>query len=127
MRVQAILRRTQRLDTSSNSANDELANGPIRLIKSSRKCFVGDKEIKLNDKEWRLLEVLMKNPGAVITHEKLLTSVWGVEFGSEVQYLRVSFARIRKKFEEVGFQGGVISAYSGVGYILRDFRGEYDF
>ena len=38
--------------------------------------------------------------------------------------LRVCFARIRKKFEDIGFDGSVISAYSGVGYILRDLRDE---
>ena len=55
---------------------------------------------------------------------KLLGAVWGAEFSGEVQYLRVSFARIRKKFEDIGFDGSVISAYSGVGYILRDLRDE---
>ena len=123
MRIKAILRRSHKVEETS-CAQTEIKNGPIRLIKSSRKCFIRDQEVRLNDKEWRLLEILMKNPGAVIPHEKLLTAVWGVEFSTEVQYLRVCFARIRKKFEDIGFDGSVISAYSGVGYILRDLRDE---
>lgn len=123
MRIKAILRRSHKVEETS-CAQTEIKNGPIRLIKSSRKCFIRDQEVRLNDKEWRLLEILMKDPGAVIPHEKLLTAVWGVEFSTEVQYLRVCFARIRKKFEDIGFDGSVISAYSGVGYILRDLRDE---
>lgn len=125
MRIKAILRRSHKVDESASVASQcEIRNGPIRLVKASRKCFIRDQEIRLNDKEWRLLEILMKDPGAVIPHEKLLGAVWGVEFSSEVQYLRVCFARIRKKFEDIGFDGSVISAYSGVGYILRDLRDE---
>lgn len=123
MRIKAILRRSHKVEETS-CAQTEIKNGPIRLIKSSRKCFIRDQEVRLNDKEWRLLEILMKDPGAVIPHEKLLTAVWGVEFSTEVQYLRVCFARIRKKFEDIGFDGSVISAYSGGGYILRDLRDE---
>ena len=124
MRIKAILRRSQQTEKTKTLSQEEIRNGPIRLMKSSRKCFIRDQEIRLNDKEWRLLEILMKDPGAVIPHEKLLGAVWGAEFSGEVQYLRVSFARIRKKFEDIGFDGSVISAYSGVGYILRDLRDE---
>lgn len=55
-----------------------------------------------------------------MTHEHLLRCVWGNEAIGELQYLRVAFTRIRRKLEEAGLEGGVISAYSGVGYILRD-------
>ena len=42
----------------------------------------------------------------------------------EVQYLRVACARLRRKFEDAGLEGGIISAYSGVGYVMRDLRDE---
>ena len=62
----------------------------------------------------------MKHPGSVISHEQLLRSVRNDQSSGDVQNLRVAFSRIRRKLEENGLQGGVISAYSGVGYMLRD-------
>ena len=54
----------------------------------------------------------------------LLHAVWGASAVGELQYLRVVFTRIRRKLEEAGLEGGVISAYSGVGYILRDLAAD---
>ncbi|WP_419519332.1 winged helix-turn-helix domain-containing protein [Duodenibacillus massiliensis] len=51
-------------------------------------------------------------------------AVWGASAVGELQYLRVAFTRIRRKLEEAGLEGGVISAYSGVGYILRDLAAD---
>lgn len=59
-----------------------------------------------------------------MTHEHLLHAVWGASAVGELQYLRVAFTRIRRKLEEAGLEGGVISAYSGVGYILRDLAAD---
>ena len=97
-----------------------MVNGPLRLCPATRRVWGADKEIHLADTEFRLLAALMKEPGTVMTHEHLLRCVWGTEAIGELQYLRVAFTRIRRKLEEAGLEGGVISAYSGVGYILRD-------
>ena len=117
-RIKAILRRTQ--SPHGAAVREEITNGPLRLCPSSRKAWVGEHELQFSDTEFRLLLTLMKNPGTVMTHEHLLRSVWGADAIGEVQYLRVAFARIRKKLEDAGLEGGVISAYFGVGYVLRD-------
>ena len=62
----------------------------------------------------------MKHPGEVLTHERLLRAVWGDEYIGEVQYLRVTFARIRRKLEQAGLTRDVIGAYSSVGYLLLE-------
>ncbi len=82
--------------------------------------MVGDEHVKLTDREFRLLFELMKHPGEVLTHERLLRAVWGDEYIGEVQYLRVTFARIRRKLEQAGLTRDVIGAYSSVGYLLLE-------
>ncbi|MBQ9240888.1 MAG: response regulator transcription factor [Duodenibacillus sp.] len=116
-RIRAVLRRS---GLAKSVVAREYANGPMRLFPDTRKVLIGSREIRLADTEFRLLLELMKHPGSVITHEHLLATVWGSEAIGEVKYLRVAFARIRRKLEDAGLEGGVISAYSGVGYILRD-------
>ena len=120
-RIKAVLRRSIRVKTFSGNF-EEIVNGPLRLCPSQRKCWVNGEEIHLADTEFRLLSALMKNPGSLMTHEHLLRTVWGEEAIGELQYLRVAFTRIRRKLEEVGLEGGVISSYSRVGYILRDLN-----
>ena len=90
------------------------------LSQASRSLRINDREVKLAESEYQLLAALMKHPGSVISHEHLLNSVWGGQAAGDVQNLRVAFSRIRRKLEENGLPGGVISAYSGVGYMLRD-------
>lgn len=119
-RIKAVLRRIASNANSGAATVREIANGPLRLNPTSRQCWGSDEEIHLTDTEFRLLMTLMKNPGTVMTHEHLLRTVWGSEAIGEFQYLRVAFARIRAKLEDAGLEGGVISAYSKVGYILRD-------
>ncbi len=117
-RIRAVLCRATSSHTSSSQ--EAFTNGPLKLCPANCKAWVNDTELRLTDTEFRLLCTLMREPGTVMTHEHLLRAVWGPEFTGEVQYLRVAFARIRKKLEEAGLEGGVISAYSKVGYILRD-------
>jgi len=117
-RIRAVLRRTSRASNDPNPQNKEYVCGKIKLIPARRQCYIENSPVKLTDREFRLLLELVKHAGEVLTHEWLLRKVWGDEYTGEVQYLRVSFARIRRKLESAGLDGGIISAYSSVGYIL---------
>lgn len=117
-RIRAVMRRSQH--TPEQSAQHEYENGPMHLSEASRSLRINDREVKLAESEYLLLLALIKHPGSVISHEQLLQSVWGSQCSGDVQNLRVAFSRIRRKLEDTGLPGGVISAYSGVGYMLRD-------
>ncbi len=117
-RIRAVLRRAS--GKKSESGHERLINGPLQVCPATRRVWVGEKEVHFADTEFRLFAALMKEPGTVMTHEHLLRVVWGMETIGELQYLRVAFSRIRRKLQDAGIEGGVISAYSGVGYILRD-------
>ncbi len=119
-RIRAVLRRYAIHQDTIKDSDPMLVNGVLRLSPATRRVWVDKKEIHLADTEFRLLATLMREPGTVMTHDHLLRCVWGTVAIGELQYLRVAFTRIRRRLEEAGLEGGIISAYSGVGYILRD-------
>jgi two-component system KDP operon response regulator KdpE len=72
--------------------------------------------IRLTPTEWRLLEVLLANPGRLLTREMLLTEVWGPSHGTDSGYLRLYVAQLRKKLEPVPAEPRYIVTESGMGY-----------
>jgi len=62
--------------------------GNLKLDPERRLFWRGDEEIHLSPKEFDLLAFMMKNAGVTLTHVKLLRSVWGIEYGGELEYLR---------------------------------------
>lgn len=119
-RIRAVLRRSQKFKTIRPVGQEVLVSGELSINLSQRLCQVNSENVKLTDREFRLLYELMKHPGEVLTHERLLRTVWGDEYIGEVQYLRVTFARIRRKLEQAGLTRDVIGAYSSVGYLLLE-------
>lgn len=72
--------------------------------------------IKLTATEYALLALFARNEGKVLTHQYLLTEVWGPSHGNESQYLRVFIAQLRKKIENNPNRPSHILTESGVGY-----------
>ena len=60
---------------------------------------VGDEVQHLTPTQYKLLAVLVRQAGRIVTHRQLLQAVWGPAYGSETNYLRVHFAHIRRKLE----------------------------
>ena len=116
-RIRAILRRSGGVKTGP-AATVQAVNGPLVMDPDKRTCRYKDQEIRLADTEFRLLFILVKRPGTIFTHEDLLRRVWGPEFIGELNYLRVSLSRIRKKLT------AAISSYSGIGYYIEDLSEE---
>jgi len=61
---------------------------------------VGDRKARLTPKEFDLLQYMVAHPNVPILHTKLLQSVWGADYGDEVEYLRVFVNQLRKKIEK---------------------------
>lgn len=104
-RIRAILRRSGGVKTGP-AATVQAVNGPLVMDPDKRTCRYKDQEIRLADTEFRLLFILVKRPGTIFTHEDLLRRVWGPEFIGELNYLRVSLSRIRKKLTAAGSRLG---------------------
>ena len=56
-------------------------------------------EVHLTPKEWDIVEVLVRNPGRLVSQRQLLQEVWGPQYGTETEYLRVLMGRVRRKLE----------------------------
>lgn len=73
-------------------------------------------EIHLTPKEFDLLAFMMGNQGAPLTHLKLLRSVWGLEYGNELEYLRSYVKMLRKRIERDPLRPEYILTEPWVGY-----------
>ena len=77
------------------------------------------KSIDLTNKEYALLEMLMRRPGQVFTRTSLMESVWGYDFDSSSNVLDVYMNFLRKKIDQ-SFEKKLLHTVRGVGYVLRD-------
>ncbi len=66
--------------------------------------------------ELSLLELLVRNPGKLLTQELLLREVWGPEYGTESNYLRVYIGQLRKKLGDDAANPRLILTEPGIGY-----------
>ncbi|AMM18985.1 two-component system response regulator [Frondihabitans sp. PAMC 28766] len=72
--------------------------------------------IRLTPTEWRLLELLVQNPGKLITREAMLQQVWGPNHSRDTGYLRLYMAQLRKKLEPVPAEPRYLVTAQGMGY-----------
>lgn len=91
----------------------------LRVDLSARQVFLDDTEVHLTPIEFRLLAVLVKNAGKVITHSHLLKEVWGPPHMNQTQYLRVYMAQLRHKLEADPARPRFFLNEPGIGYRLR--------
>lgn len=59
----------------------------------------GRQHVRLTPTEWQVLEILVRNPGRLVTRQTLLTSIWGSEHVADTGYLRLYVSQLRKKLE----------------------------
>ena len=72
--------------------------------------------MRLTPTEWQLLEVLVRNPGRLVTRETLLTEVWGPQYTSDTGYLRLYLSQLRKKLEPEPSAPRYLMTEAGMGY-----------
>ena len=115
----ARLRAALRVPGLRGRPHEVLSVGPLRLEAPEGQAFLHDRELALTPTEFRLLEVLARDAGRVVTHKRLLTSVWGAEYVADVQYLRVFIRRLRCKLEADPDAPELLLTTPRVGYRLR--------
>ncbi|NEW09289.1 response regulator transcription factor [Paenibacillus sp. SYP-B3998] len=117
-RVNAVLRRMDgRMATPTTTM--EITLGPVTVNLAQRRTWLNEKEIKFTETEYNLFALLLQHAGKVMTHEQLLSEVWGSEYRDEVEYLRVTIARIRQKVKSLAEGLDLIVTYPGVGYMAQ--------
>ena len=93
--------------------------GDLRIDLARRDVRVGDRDVDLTPKEFDFLALLARFPGRVITHRMLLQEIWGPQYGTETQYLRVYASQLRKKLDDDPGAPRLVTE-PGVGYRLVD-------
>jgi len=114
-RIRANLRRSQETDQEKLSFQSaDLAVDFVRRTVSAR-----GREVRLTPKEFDLLRYLVSHPDKAIPHRELLQSVWGPDYGSETEYLRVFVNQLRKKIEHKPAQPKYLLTEPWIGYRFR--------
>lgn len=111
-RVRAILRRQGKSDETS----PVISFGDIQVDLSRRIVTRGGEPVHLTQIEYRLLCLLIANPGKVLTHRHLLREVWGPSFVESNHYLRIYVGHLRQKLEADPAQPRHFLTETGVGY-----------
>ncbi len=114
-RIRAALRRLPQ--TSSDLQTVKFDNVEINF--TTRRVIVGEREVRLTPKEFDLLQYMVAHPNIPIAHTKLLQSVWGPDYGDEVEYLRVFINQLRKKIEKNPSSPKYLLTEPWVGYRLN--------
>ncbi len=92
--------------------------GDLQVDLSRRSVHIGDQEIHLTPIEYRLLTVLIRHAGKVLTHRQLLLDVWGPAYVEHAHYVRIYMGQLRRKLEVDPTQPRYLLTEAGVGYRL---------
>lgn len=92
----------------------------IRIDQAAHQVWKNNTKVKLTKTEYKLLALLVKNAGKVLTHRQILSEVWGSEYVGESHYLQVYVSQLRRKLEEDPNQPRLIQTEPGIGYRLNE-------
>jgi two-component system KDP operon response regulator KdpE len=110
-RLRAALRRA-----SPSPVEAVIETNDFTVDLSAKKVVVRGQEVRLTPTEWHLVEVLVRNAGRLVTGRQLLQEVWGPQYGSETNYLRVHMGHIRRKLEPEPSRPRYFITEPGMGY-----------
>jgi DNA-binding response OmpR family regulator len=111
-RVRALMRRRPPRGSAA------LTVGDLRLNPDTREVHRGDRELELTNREFELLEFLMRNERLVVSRERLLEEVWGYDPFSMTNTIDVFISNLRRKLEADG-EPRLLHTKRGAGYVLR--------
>jgi DNA-binding response OmpR family regulator len=119
-RIKALLRRT--FMPSPARKTRIVVDKDLTIDFSKREVWVRGEKVTLRPTEYRLLYHLVNNAGRLMTHDTLLSKVWGHEYRDESQYLRLYITYLRQKLERDPAHPKYILTERGVGYRFRELE-----
>jgi len=122
-RINAVLRRVQLSSPAERSSRIDV-DERLSVDFDRREVLVDGKPAKLRPTEYRLLQYFVQNPGHVLTHEQLLSRVWGPEYVDDNQILRLYVTYLRQTIEVDPSNPRYIFNERGVGYRFMDYARE---
>ncbi|MBB6214180.1 two-component system KDP operon response regulator KdpE [Anaerosolibacter carboniphilus] len=119
-RLRVSLRHIYRPESEPKACMSEFILGDLKINFEKRIVSLNNEEIHLTPIEYKLLTLLSRHAGKVLTHNFILKEVWGSMIGNETQSLRVFMASLRRKIEKEPAQPRYILTEVGVGYRMAD-------
>jgi len=110
-RVRAALRRI-----TPSDEQPVITTAAFTIDLAARTVATQQGQTRLTPTEWHLLEILIRNPGKLITHKQLLREVWGPRYETETTYLRVHMANLRRKLEPDPARPRYLATEPNLGY-----------
>ena len=110
-RIRSALRRAAPADTAPIIRTDAFT-----IDLAAKRLTTAEGEVRLTPTEWHLLEILVRNPGKLVSQRHLLHEVWGPSYETETNYLRVYIAQIRRKLEPDPSRPRHLLTEPGMGY-----------
>lgn len=115
-RLRVTQRRLAMLQADTAAGSSVFINGELKVDYAAGCAYLGDKELHLTPIEYKLLCLMAKNVGRVLTHTYITQNVWGSSWDNYVASLRVFMANLRKKLESEPGAPEYIQTHIGVGY-----------
>ncbi|MGH4121334.1 MAG: response regulator [Clostridium sp.] len=119
-RIRVALRHFNGDDNSQNSVQSVFVVKDLKIDFEKRRVTILHEEIHLTPMEYKLIVLMSRYAGRVLTHKYIIDEIWGSYFENETQSLRVFMANIRRKIERDPAQPQYIITEVGVGYRLVD-------
>jgi two-component system KDP operon response regulator KdpE len=110
-RLRAAVRRAVPSDEQPVISNDHLL-----IDVAAKRVSASGNDVRLTPTEWQLLEILVRNRGRLVTQRQLLHDVWGPNYTTELNYLRVYMAQLRRKLEPDPARPRYLLTEPGMGY-----------
>ena len=115
-RLRVTVRRLKTMGAGADDAGSVYTNGRLTIDYAAGCAFLDGEELKLTPIEYRLLCLLAKNTGKVLTHTYITRNIWGRSWDKDVASLRVFMATLRKKLESGPGAPTYIQTHIGIGY-----------
>ena len=115
-RLRATLRRLSAAENGSFAGGSVFENGELRIDYAAGCAYLSGEELHLTPIEYKLLCLLARNVGKVLTHTYITGKIWGSSWDSDIASLRVFMATLRKKLEPKPDSPEYIQTHIGVGY-----------
>ncbi|MBB1245610.1 response regulator [Streptomyces durbertensis] len=112
-RLRAAVRRAAPADDPGSAFVDA---GTFSVDLAAKRVVRDGADVRLTPTEWHVLEILVRNPGRLVSQQHLLHEVWGPAYAAETHYLRVYLAQLRRKLEEVPSRPRHLVTEPGMGY-----------
>jgi len=112
-RVRAFLRRSY---VAAKTSETKVEIGELRIDMAERRVFISDTDLHLTKTEYSILAMLARHIDSIVTHDEMITEVWGEEYRGSNHYLHTYLGRLRKK---MGEYGALVETVPGMGYDLH--------